>query len=274
MTIRRLLGCLSAVLLLAVFVSGAFAEPPLAGTYRAEGETAGGMAYGGQVGIEPDGKGVRLAWILDGGDSYRGVGLQIDNVLGSAYWSEDERFNGPGIVVYRIDGGKLRGTWLAYGGPEDWLVARSCRAPPAWRADSRSPSAKTRVAGRPIMAMSISSAAATPSSSTGTRRAIPTSGTVFASATSWWSAMRMDGRPAPLPTASATEVWMAFGRMAAMRAWGERPCAVNRTPARPIGRRLGLSGDRRHAMVAEHEQFLAERRQHARRRKREAPLIA
>src|SRR5688500_379064 len=62
MTIRRLLGCLSAVLLFAVFASAAFAEPPLGGTYRAEGETAGGMAYGGQVGIEPDGKGVSLAW--------------------------------------------------------------------------------------------------------------------------------------------------------------------------------------------------------------------
>ncbi len=116
--IRILLGCLSAVLFLAVFVSAAFAEPPPAGTYRAEGKTASGMAYGGQVGIEPDGKGVRLAWVLDGGDSYRGVGLQINNVLGSAYWSEDERFNGPGIVVYRIDGGKLHGTWRAYGGPE------------------------------------------------------------------------------------------------------------------------------------------------------------
>jgi hypothetical protein len=123
MTSRRLFGCLSAVLLLAVFASAAFAEPPLAGTYRAEGKTAGGMAYGGQVGIEPDGKGVRLAWALDGGDSYRGVGLQIDNVLGSAYWSEDDRFNGPGIVVYRIDGGKLHGTWRAYGGPEG-LVGR------------------------------------------------------------------------------------------------------------------------------------------------------
>jgi hypothetical protein len=118
MAIRRLLGCLSAILFLGVFASAVSAEPPLAGTYQAEGKTANGMAYGGQVGIEPNGKGVRLAWILDGGDSYRGLGLQIDNVLGSAYWADDERFNDQGIVVYRIDGGKLNGTWLAYGGAE------------------------------------------------------------------------------------------------------------------------------------------------------------
>ena len=116
--IRSLFGCLSAVLFLVVFTDTALAEPSVAGTYRAEGKTANGMAYGGQVGIEPNGKGVRLAWVLDGGDRYRGLGLQIDNVLGSAYWADDERFNGPGIVVYRIDGGKLHGTWLTFGGPE------------------------------------------------------------------------------------------------------------------------------------------------------------
>ena len=123
MTIRSLLGYLSAVLFLAVPASAAFADPPLAGTYHAEGKTADGRAYGGRVGIEQNGKGVRLAWILDAGDGYRGVGLQVDNVLGGAYWSENERFNGPGVAVYRIEGGKLHGNWLAYGGPEG-LVGR------------------------------------------------------------------------------------------------------------------------------------------------------
>jgi len=130
MTIRSLLGCLWAVLVLAVPAGGAFAEPPLAGTYHAEGKTSDGRAYGGQVGIEPNGKGVRLAWVLDGGDSYRGVGLRIDNVLGSAYWSDAERFNGPGVAAYRIDGGKLHGNWLAYGGPEG-LVGREELSGPA-----------------------------------------------------------------------------------------------------------------------------------------------
>lgn len=123
MTIRSLFGCLSAIWFLAVSTSAAFADPPLAGVYHAEGKTADGAAYGGQVGIEPDGKGVRLAWVLDRGDSYQGLGLQIDNVLGGAYWAEGDRFNDPGIVVYRIAGGKLQGTWLPYGGPEG-LVGR------------------------------------------------------------------------------------------------------------------------------------------------------
>jgi hypothetical protein len=123
MTIRNVLGCLSAVLFLVAAAGAASAEPPLAGKYRAEGKMADGAKYGGQVGIEPSGKAVRLAWVLDSGNKYRGLGLRIDNVLGGVFWSENDRFNDLGVVVYRIDGGKLHGTWMAYGGPEG-LVGR------------------------------------------------------------------------------------------------------------------------------------------------------
>src|SRR4051812_6413490 len=103
MSIRTFLRCLPAILLFALVAAAAIADSPLTGAYKAEGKTADGLAYGGQVGIEPHGKGVRLAWALDQGDGYRGLGLQVDDVLGSVYWAEGERFDDPGIVIYRID---------------------------------------------------------------------------------------------------------------------------------------------------------------------------
>ena len=122
MTIRHFVHRLSAaILLFAVAAGPASAESPLAGSYKAEGKTAEGLAYGGQVEIVPQGRGARLAWTLDRGAGYSGRAFQIDDVLGSVYWSETEHFNDPGIVIYRIDGGKLQGMWMPQGGPNNVL---------------------------------------------------------------------------------------------------------------------------------------------------------
>lgn len=122
MTIRNLFHRLAAaVFLFAVAADAALAESPLAGAYEAKGKTADGLAYGGQVEILPRGRGIKLAWTLDGGTGYSGRGFRIDDVLGSVYWSESEHFNDPGIVIYRIDGGKLQGMWMPEGGPNNVL---------------------------------------------------------------------------------------------------------------------------------------------------------
>lgn len=121
MRIRIFFRRLSAAILLALIATAAVADSALTGAYKAEGKTVDGLDYGGKVGIEPHGKGVRLAWALDGGDGYRGLGLQLDDVLGSVYWAEGEQFDDPGIVIYRIDGGRLQGIWMPQGGPEDQI---------------------------------------------------------------------------------------------------------------------------------------------------------
>ena len=122
MTIRHLFRHLSAaVLLFAVTAGAALAESPLAGAYKAVGKTAEGLAYGGQVEIAPQGRGIKLAWTLDRDAGYSGRGFQLDDVLGSVYWSETEHFNDPGVVIYRIDGGKLQGMWMPQGGPNNVL---------------------------------------------------------------------------------------------------------------------------------------------------------
>jgi hypothetical protein len=131
MTIRTFLTRLSAVLFIAVAATAvAAAESSLPGAYTVQGKTADGQAYGGRVEIAPHGKGVTLDWALDRGDSYVGRGLQLDQVLGGVYWEPDERFNDPGIVVYRIDGGRLQGIWMPQGAPTN-LVGREDLLGPA-----------------------------------------------------------------------------------------------------------------------------------------------
>ena len=129
MTSVRLLRRLTAIVLFAVTAAAAAADPRLAGTYDAAGKTAEGTAYSGQVRIDPKGKGFRLAWVLDSGERYRGLGLRLDGILGSAYWPDDEAFEGAGIVVYRIDGGLLEGIWMPHGGPSDLLGEEALLGP-------------------------------------------------------------------------------------------------------------------------------------------------
>jgi hypothetical protein len=121
MTIRHSFHALVAMLLLAMMASAALAESPLAGTYKAEGKTADGAAYDGKLEIAPQGRGIALTWALDGGTGYSGRGFQFDDVLGGVYWADAEHFTDPGIVIYRIDGGKLQGLWMPQGGPNNVL---------------------------------------------------------------------------------------------------------------------------------------------------------
>src|SRR5262245_33219823 len=93
-------------------VSGAAADGVLAGHYAASGSTAGGAEYQGSVDLAAHGQAFTLGWTLDGGPGYRGLALQLDGVLGAVYWSDTQQVRAPGIVVYRIDGGRMEGIWL------------------------------------------------------------------------------------------------------------------------------------------------------------------
>jgi hypothetical protein len=108
-------GCrqLAVALMLCVVGSAASrADANLSGDYDVAGRTLHGRAYTGEVRIAPHGKGYAIAWRLDEGDTYRGMALKVDNVLGAVYWSERDDFRGRGLVVYRIVEGGLEGIWL------------------------------------------------------------------------------------------------------------------------------------------------------------------
>lgn len=104
-----------AALLLCVAGQGAVAADPTGG-YRVERVAADGAVAAGAAQVAPSGRGFALAWAMDGGRRYRGLGLEVDGVLGAVFWPEEEEFEGLGIVVYRIDGGRMEGVWMPMGG--------------------------------------------------------------------------------------------------------------------------------------------------------------
>ncbi|HVI90601.1 MAG TPA: hypothetical protein VM659_20040 [Dongiaceae bacterium] len=77
------------------------------GAYHAAGKTAAGKAYEGDVAIEPLGHVKAVLWRLNSGEAYKGIGLEAGSVFGVAYGSSKPF----GLVVYRVDGGRLDGRW-------------------------------------------------------------------------------------------------------------------------------------------------------------------
>jgi hypothetical protein len=85
-----------------------------AGDYLIAGNTvAGGRDYGGRLKIVQSGPAYILGWRLDQGDAYTGVGLLEGDILGAVYWSGSK--SGLGVVIYRIEGDTLTGTWAPAG---------------------------------------------------------------------------------------------------------------------------------------------------------------
>lgn len=81
------------------------------GTYHAVGKTAGGKTYEGDVAIQPLGHVKAVLWRLNSGDAYKGIGLEAGSVFGVAYGGARPF----GLVVYRVDGGRLEGRWSLAG---------------------------------------------------------------------------------------------------------------------------------------------------------------
>lgn len=94
-----------------------------AGQYQIAGNTVSKTrSYTGQLTIERRGAAYSLAWRLDAGDAYGGTAILADNVLGAVYWPGSGKPGGDlGIVVYKINGGELTGTWIPAGATADKL---------------------------------------------------------------------------------------------------------------------------------------------------------
>jgi hypothetical protein len=103
---------LSALLIwiLALSAPGLARAGDLDGDYRVEGTSPDGKAYAGDVRIHSLGGAQAVLWKLQSGEAYKGLGLVVDGVLGVAYGGAETNF---GVVVYRIDGGKLDGSWTS-----------------------------------------------------------------------------------------------------------------------------------------------------------------
>ncbi len=111
-TMRMLMaiGFLAVGLAMSVLPSASQADGPanLPGAYDVLGTTATNEAYQGQVTISALGRAFELAWSFGGGLTHSGIGLQADKIFGAAFTDSGDPV---GIVIYRIDGGYLRGVW-------------------------------------------------------------------------------------------------------------------------------------------------------------------
>ncbi len=98
--------------------SGAMGEPvamngtDLAGKYTIKSATnpSGGPGYSGSVDMTKGNGFYNLAWAIKGSAAYNGVALQDGDNLGVG-WGRGGDF---GVVVYKINGGKLTGKWAAH----------------------------------------------------------------------------------------------------------------------------------------------------------------
>jgi hypothetical protein len=76
----------------------------IAGKYACEGTNPAGKAYKGTVEITKVGDAYRLDWSLGGGaETYDGIGILEGDVLAVSW--------GAGVVVYKVEKGKLLGKW-------------------------------------------------------------------------------------------------------------------------------------------------------------------
>lgn len=71
----------------------------------------GGSAYQGQVAIRKNGDVFDLRWSINNAPAYSGIGIREGNILGVG-WGVGDNF---GVVVYRVQGGSLRGRWASAG---------------------------------------------------------------------------------------------------------------------------------------------------------------
>jgi hypothetical protein len=102
-----LLVCVGTVLITA----SAWADD-LSGLYDAQGRYPGGKEYQGAVKIVDFGSAQAILWKLNDGEDYKGLAIHQGDVLGAAYTTNETPF---GLVVYKIDGGRLDGQWLNSG---------------------------------------------------------------------------------------------------------------------------------------------------------------
>ncbi|MCC6215763.1 MAG: hypothetical protein IT376_12935 [Polyangiaceae bacterium] len=97
--------------------AGATAAPTAAGASLAgewkilRGANPGGsQPYSGSVRVGARGSAWSLAWTIPGSTPYSGVGIELGGIL-AVGWSQSGARHG--VVVYRVDGGRLSGKWTS-----------------------------------------------------------------------------------------------------------------------------------------------------------------
>ncbi|MDB4992766.1 MAG: Protein kinase [Myxococcaceae bacterium] len=85
----------------------------VAGTYtiKSASNPGGGGGYGGSVDVTKGNGFYNLVWTIKGSQGYNGLALQDGDNLGVG-WGQGGDF---GVVVYKINGGKLTGRWATHG---------------------------------------------------------------------------------------------------------------------------------------------------------------
>ena len=84
------------------------------GIYNCNGSNPGGQgSYEGTVTIIQTGEAYTITWNI-GSQTYMGVGILEGNSFSVGYASGDKSWFG--IVVYKVSGKTLTGTWTMYGG--------------------------------------------------------------------------------------------------------------------------------------------------------------
>jgi hypothetical protein len=84
-------------------------QTALPGVYECQGTGADGRPYRGAVIIEPDGDRFLVQWYIAAELTAVGLGIRDRDVLAVSFFGADSG----GVVLYRIDGGRLLGHWSA-----------------------------------------------------------------------------------------------------------------------------------------------------------------
>jgi hypothetical protein len=106
-------GALAVCGLVAALSLAAAAQNPvdIAGRYSVVGVNPDGGMYQGRAEISKRGATYRIRWVIGVSETYEGVGILEGDVLAVSFSSGTSS----GVVVYRVDKGKLLGRWALLG---------------------------------------------------------------------------------------------------------------------------------------------------------------
>jgi hypothetical protein len=108
----KTLFTMTSIFFMLVNTPSAQAQSDVSGSYTITRgvNTDNGDEYKGKVSLQLQGANVYHAFWDAGEDSeYQGVGFRVGNILGLG-WSPNPNY---GLTIYRVDGGRLRGTWFS-----------------------------------------------------------------------------------------------------------------------------------------------------------------
>lgn len=107
-------GALAVCAWVAALSMGAAAQDPvdITGRYAVAGTNPDGGMYQGTAEISKRGATYRIRWVIGVSETYEGVGILEGDVLAVSFSSGTTS----GVVLYRVEKGKLTGRWAVLGG--------------------------------------------------------------------------------------------------------------------------------------------------------------